>query len=50
MSRSGMHAHFEFSQIVVICSLSSNIFHVDYLVFMCAGTFSAILQPLQVYV
>jgi hypothetical protein len=45
-----MHAHVQFYQIVVICSLSSDIVHVGYLVFMCAGTCSASLQPLQVYV
>jgi hypothetical protein len=30
----GMHAHYHFYQIVVICSLSSYIFHVGYLVFV----------------
>jgi hypothetical protein len=45
-----MHAHFQFYQITVICYLSSYIVHVGYLVFMCAGTCLAILQPLQVYV
>jgi hypothetical protein len=31
--RSGTHAHFQFYQIVVICSLSSDIVHVEYLDF-----------------
>jgi hypothetical protein len=39
-----VHAHFQFYQIVVICSLSSDIVHVGYLVFMCAGTCSTRLQ------
>jgi hypothetical protein len=50
MPRSGTHAHFQFYQIVIICSLSSYIVHVVYFVFMCVGNFSTSLQPLQVYV
>jgi hypothetical protein len=39
-SRPGMHAYVQNYQIIVICSLSSYIVHVGYLVFMCAGTWS----------
>jgi hypothetical protein len=50
-SHPGAHAHVQNYQIIVICSLSSNIVHVEYLVLMCAGTWSSqLVQPLQVYV
>jgi hypothetical protein len=41
MLRLGTHARFQFYQIVVICSLSLDIVHVGYLVFMSAGTCSS---------
>jgi hypothetical protein len=40
-SRPGTHAHVQNYQIVVICSLSSDIVHVGYSVLMCAGTWSS---------
>jgi hypothetical protein len=47
---SGTHVHCNFYQITIIYSLSFDIVHVRYLVFICEGNFSASLQPLQVYV
>jgi hypothetical protein len=41
MTHSGMPYHVQNYQITDICSLFSNIFHVGYLVFMCAGTWSS---------
>jgi hypothetical protein len=38
MTHSGMPAHVQNYQITVICSLFSDIVHIGYLVFMCAGT------------
>jgi hypothetical protein len=51
MSHPGTHAHVQNYQIAIICSLSSDIVHVGYLVLICAGTWATkIAQPLQVYV
>jgi hypothetical protein len=48
---SSTHTHIQNYQIIVICSLSSYIFHIGYLVLMCEGNWlSKIVQPLQVYV
>jgi hypothetical protein len=50
-SHSGTHAHVPNYQIVAICSLSLDIVHIRYFVFMCAGTWSSQpTQPLRVYV
>jgi hypothetical protein len=41
MTQSGTPAHVQNYQITVICFLFSDIVHVGYLVFMCAGTWSS---------
>jgi hypothetical protein len=41
MTHSGTPNHVQNYQIIVICSLFPDIFHVEYLVFMCAGTWSS---------
>jgi hypothetical protein len=49
-SRPGTHAHVQNYRITIICSLSLDIVHVGYSVFMCEGTWSShtIAAP-QVY-
>jgi hypothetical protein len=41
MTHSGTHAHVQNYQITVIRSLSLDIFHIRYLVLMCASTWSS---------
>jgi hypothetical protein len=43
----GTHTHYHYYQIIVICSLSSDIFHIGYLVFVCAGSCYEDIQPIQ---
>jgi hypothetical protein len=50
-SHPGTHAHVQNYRIIVLCSLFSVIFHIEYLVFMCAGTWSSHTSaaPLGIY-
>jgi hypothetical protein len=41
MTHSGMPTHVQNYQIIFMCYLFSDIVHVKYLVFMCAGTWSS---------